>query len=111
MKIEYAVKLDIVKEMQDMNKGSYTFSEMSQIISDKLREISTKGIVKDSYMVDDISWMRRTLIDRFFDLAKDQNATLEDFDYCMKKLFKWGDMVYKISYSKKTIFKVCNILN
>ncbi len=107
MKVNYFLSLDISREWKDACRGKYSFSELAEIIADKLTRIRLPHKLTNRLICDDLRLFRLSLIDQFNDLAESRKATLIDFSTVMEKLHEWAEYIHGVTF--KSVHKSCNV--
>jgi len=105
----YELKLNIQQEWKDVYMGKSNFSQLSDIIFRKLRDLEICSYSTTPIIKDDLKLYKLSLIDQFFDLSEQKNTSLKEFSKVMVKLHKWGESICKIP-NQNTINRCCEIL-
>jgi len=102
--MNYLQKLDLSEEWKETRDGIRELPSFCEVVADKLDHISLQKCKIKKLLLDDLAWMRRIVIDQFFDLAEEDSITIEEFDKAMEKLHEWAD------YSHCYNLKSCEII-
>ena len=71
--------------LKDVYHSGKPIPELAEIVAKRLRNISVPDSI--TYLEDE----RDLIAENFEDLAKDKNASAEDFDEVMAELYDWAD--------------------
>ena len=102
--MKYFLQLNIAKQWKDTIRGKYDIAEFCGLIADELEHISIPVASVKSIILDDLKWIRLSLVDQFNDLKNQKQTTIKELDAIMSRLYCWAN------YSHLPGIKICEVI-